>query len=222
MFVGHFALGFGAKRVAPTVSLGTLFLAVQWADLVWPLFVLAGIEKVTIEPGVTRLSPFNFIFYPYSHSLIALILWGLLIGMAYAYLRSSRLRNAWILVALVVSHWVLDVVTHRPDVPIDLLNSVRVGLGLWNSPAGTLIVELSMFVVGVILYARSTIARDRIGRYGFWALVAFLLIFYLASLFGPPPPSVPALAWGAEALWLIILWGYWLDRHRQPRAVSET
>lgn len=222
MFVGHFALGFGAKKIAPTVSLGTFFIAVQWADLVWPIFVLLGIEKVEIQPGITRLSPLNFIFYPYSHSLIALILWGLAVGLVYIYLRPSRLLNAWILVGLVISHWVLDVITHRPDVPLDLLNEIRLGLGLWNSPAGTLIVELSMFLVGVILYARSTIARDRTGQYAFWALVVFLLIFYVASLFGPPPPSVPALAWGCETLWLIIVWGYWADRHRQPRSMPST
>ena len=78
MFIGHFAVALGAKKVAPAVSLGTMFLAAQLADLLWPTFVLLGIERVEIAPGATAVTPLDFVSYPYSHSLLALALWSTL------------------------------------------------------------------------------------------------------------------------------------------------
>jgi hypothetical protein len=217
MFIGHFALGFGAKRAAPTVSLGTLFLACQFADLLWPTLVLLGIEVVKIQPGDTAVTPLTFVSYPYSHSLVALLLWGVVFGAAYVLIRKSRVAAGVVIGVLVVSHWVLDVVAHRPDMPVTISGSTRLGLGLWNSLPATLTVELLLFAIGVGIYARFTEPRDRRGRFGFWGLVAFLLIVYFVNLFGPPPPSVTAVAWGAQAMWLLVIWGYWVDRHRQVR-----
>jgi hypothetical protein len=216
MFIGHFAVGLAAKRVAPAVSLGTLFLAVQLADLLWPTFLLLGLEKVEIEPGVTRVTPLDFISYPYSHSLVALLGWAALLGVGYMVARRAGFSAALTLGLLVLSHWVLDVVSHRSDMPVTLHGPRRLGLELWDSLPATLAVEFLLFAFGVVLYLRSTEARDRIGRWAFWGLVAFLVVVYLANLFGPPPPSVPAVAWGAQALWLLIAWGYWVDRHRVP------
>lgn len=222
MFVGHFGLAFGAKgakRIAPAVSLGTLFLAAQWADLLWPTLVLAGVERVEIAPGATAVTPLDFQFYPYSHSLVALVLWGLLLGAVYKLVRRRPgLAIPAILAGLVVSHWVLDALTHRPDVPLDLAGAHRVGLGLWSSLPGTLVVELPLFLLGVALYARTTAPRDRTGSWAFWSLVGFLLAIYLGNLFGPPPPSVQAVAWTTQAMWLLIAWAYWVDRHRTARA----
>lgn len=217
MFIGHFGLGFGAKRAAPPVSLGALFLACQFADLLWPTLVLIGIEQVAIEPGATVFTPLDFISYPYSHSLFTLCVWGVLVGGIYAAVTRSGVAAFVTLALLVVSHWFLDVITHRPDLPLTPAGSLRLGLNLWSSPAGTLIVELALFGAGVILYARATAARDRAGSIGLWTLVAFLLIVTLANAFGPPPPSVAAVAWAAQAMWLIVGWGYWVDRHRSPR-----
>jgi membrane-bound metal-dependent hydrolase YbcI (DUF457 family) len=214
MFVGHFALGFAAKRAAPRVSLAVLFAAAQLADLVWPLLVALGVEQVSIEPGITTVTPLDFISYPYSHSLVFLSIWGVVLGFAYR--QSTGERGVFtLLAALVVSHWALDFVTHRPDLPF-YPGSMRVGLGLWNSMIATVIVELVMFAAGVWIYARSTRARDRIGRWSFIALVAFLVLAHTGNLMGGPPPSVAAiwmvgLAGGA----VLLLWSWWTDRHRQ-------
>jgi hypothetical protein len=216
MFIGHFGLAFGAKKAAPAVSLGSLFLACQFADLLWPTLLLLGIERVEVEPGVTAMTPLNFVSYPYSHSLLALCVWGLTSGIVYALVRRARGLAALTLVALVVSHWVLDVVTHRPDMPLTLNGPARLGLGLWFSIPATLAVEFVLFGAGLAIYLRATSARDRIGSIGLWTLVAFLLIIYLAAAFGPPPPSATAVAWSAQALWLLVVWGYWVDNHRMP------
>jgi membrane-bound metal-dependent hydrolase YbcI (DUF457 family) len=217
MFIGHFGLGFGAKRAAPAVSLGTLFVACQFADLLWPTLVLLGYERVEVVTGATVMTPLNFISYPYSHSLLALCAWGALFGIGYLVIRRARIPAAVTIAALVVSHWVLDYVTHRPDMPLTLNGPARLGLGLWNSPAGTLVVEGAVFGIGLALYLRETTARDRVGVYGFWGLVAFLVIVYVASTFGPPPPTAAAVAWSAQAMWLIVIWGYWVDEHRVAR-----
>jgi hypothetical protein len=222
MFVGHFGLGFGAKKAAPSVSLGTLFLACQFADLLWPTLVIAGIERVDILPGATRMTPLDFVSYPYSHSLLALTLWGMAFGGIYALLRRARLDAGLTLALLVVSHWVLDVVTHRPDLPLTIHGSQRLGLGLWNSIPGTLVVELTIFAAGIVLYMRETTPRDRIGSIGLWSLIAFLLVIYVASSFGPPPPSASAVAWSAQAMWVLVAWGYWVDRHRLPQRNRES
>ena len=220
MFVGHFGLGFGAKRAAPSVSLGALFVACQFADLLWPTLVLLGYERVEVHPGMSAVTPLEFVSYPYSHSLVALCAWGAAFGAVYLIVRRSRIAAAVTLALLVVSHWVLDYVTHVPDLPLTIGGATRVGLGLWHSVAGTLAVELTIFAAGILLYVRATAARDRIGTYGFAALVAFLLVVYLAALFGPPPPSSRAVAGSAEAMWIIVAWGHWVDAHRTLRAES--
>jgi hypothetical protein len=215
MFLGHFGLGFGTKKAVPEISLGTLFLACQLADLLWPTLLLLGLEGVEIQPNGT-MAPLNFVSYPYSHSLLMLSVWGVAFGLIYAGIRGSRWRAAFALTLLVVSHWVLDVVTHRPDMPLTVNGTARFGLGLWSSVPGTLAAESILFFGGVVVYARWTVARDRVGSIGLWSLVAFMVLVYLASLFGPPPPSTSALAWSAQAIWLLVVWGYWVDSHRLP------
>jgi membrane-bound metal-dependent hydrolase YbcI (DUF457 family) len=217
MFIGHFGLAFGAKRTAPAVSLGALFLACQFADLLWPTLVIAGLERVEIAPGATAVTPFDFVSYPYSHSLVALAVWGILVGVAYMLARRAPITAAVTLGLLVVSHWALDYITHRPDMPLTPSGSLRVGLGLWNSVPGTLLVESAVFGAGLAIYVGATTARDRVGSIALWLLVAFLLVIYLANVFGPPPPSAAAVAWSVQAMWLLVAWGYWVDAHRAAR-----
>ena len=214
MFIGHFAVGFAAKRAAPRLSLAVLFAAAQFADLLWPVLVALGIEQVRIQPGITAFTPLDFISYPYSHSLLLLCVWGAVFGAICAAV--VRDRRVWFVVfALVVSHWVLDWITHRPDMPL-YPGSAKVGLGLWNSIPGTIVVEVAMFILGVWIYARSTRTRDRLGTRAFAAFVGFLLAAYAANL-GPPPPSVAALVWvGIAGAAVFLLWTWWFDRHRNP------
>jgi len=218
VFIGHYGLGLASKRIAPSVSLGALFLACQFADLLWPTLVLAGVESFKIRPGITAVTPLDFEHYPYSHSLLALIVWGILLGLIYRTVARSSWRAALVLFALVVSHWVLDVVVHRPDMPLAPGLSSRLGLGLWNSVPGTLAVEFLLYVIGAVAYLKSTVARDRVGSIGLWMLLLFLSIVELANVLGPPPPSVLAVTWSAQAMWLLVAWGYWVDRHRDPIA----
>jgi hypothetical protein len=213
MFLGHFGAGFAGKAAAPRVSLGTLFLAAQLLDLLWPTLLLVGLERVEIAPGATRVTPLDFVSYPISHSLLAVVLWGLALG-GVVWLARRSLRGAAVVGALVMSHWLLDFVVHRPDLPLVPGGGARLGLGLWHSLPATLVVELAVLGVGLALYLRRTRARDRAGSLGLWGLVAFLLAIYAANLLGPPPPSVAAIAWAGHAQWLLVAWAYWLDRHR--------
>lgn len=213
MFIGHFALGMASKRVAPRVSLGVLFIAAQFLDLLWPILLLAGVEEARIVPGVTALTPLDFTHYPISHSLIAAIGWGVLVGVLALPIVRSR-KVALVLGALVLSHWVLDLLVHRPDLPLSPLGGTKVGLGLWNMPVAAVLIEIALFAYGVWIYVRTTTAKDRVGRFGFWALVAFLFLIYMMNILGPPPTSMTAVAWGAQLQWLFVLWAFWVDRHR--------
>jgi membrane-bound metal-dependent hydrolase YbcI (DUF457 family) len=215
VFIGHFGAGLAGKRAAPRLSLGWLFLGAQFLDLLWPTLLLLGVERVAIVPGATAVTPLEFEHYPFSHSLVAVAVWAALLGGAYLALHRGARREAAVLALLVLSHWLLDALVHEPDLALTPFGAgPLVGLGLWNSMAATLLVEIPIFVVGVGLYARCTRARDTAGRIGLWALVAFLAAIHAANLLGPPPPSVTAIAWIGHAQWLIVVLGFWLDRHR--------
>ena len=220
MFIGHFALGLAAKPQAPRVSLAMLFAAAQLADLAWPVLLAIGVEQVRIDPGNTAVTPLDFVSYPYSHSLLALVVWGLLLAWGYRLLAGNGPRAFLIIFSLVVSHWVLDYLTHRPDMPL-YPGSAKFGLGLWNSVPLTIAIEVAMFGVGTWLYLRATRARDKAGRWGFFTLAAFLPLVYFANLFGPPPPSLPALYWSAMiGFGILLLWAWWADQHRERVTVD--
>jgi membrane-bound metal-dependent hydrolase YbcI (DUF457 family) len=220
MFVGHFAVGFASKRLAPRASEGVLLLAPLFLDVIWPVFLATGLESVRIEPGNTAFTPLDLHDYPYSHSLVTSLGWSVLLALLY-YAVSRYRRGALVVAAGVFSHWVLDWITHRPDMPLYPGSSISVGLGLWNSRAGTMIVESLMFVAGVLIYARCTRRRDWIGAVAFWAMVVVLAFFYLSAAFGPPPPSVKFLKIGAFISWIFIPWAWWFDRHRQTTPTNN-
>lgn len=217
MFLGHFALAIAAKKVAPKASLGTLVLSAQFADCLWPVLLLLGIEQVRIVPGITHVTPLDFASYPISHSLLMQLFGGLLLGTIYFFWRHD-FRTAAVVGALLLTHWLLDYFSHRPDMPL-YPGGPKVGLGMWNSLPLTLVVEFGLFAAGVALYLKAT--RSKGGwNFGFWSFVAFLAVMYPASLFGPPPPSVRVLAFSALALWLTIPWAAWGDRQREMRTVG--
>lgn len=215
MFIGHYAVAFAAKRTVPTVSLGTLFLACEWVDGVWPVFLLTGIEQVRIDPGNTAFTPFDFVHYPWTHSLLMCAAWAVALGAAYRLFRPDG-RAAAVVGAVALSHWFLDAVAHRPDLPLAPGGETRIGMGLWNSIPATLAVEGALFAVAFSFYLRGTRAKDKTGSVALWGLVAFLLTAYAGAAFGPPAPGVEAVAWtGLAGGLLTVAWGYWIDRHRE-------
>ncbi len=214
MFIGHFALGIAAKKIAPKTSLGALMLSVGFVDVLWPYFLLLGWEHVRIDPGNTAFTPLDLYDYPYSHSLAMGIVWAFVFGGIY-YALTKYKRGAVVLGFGVLSHWFLDFFTHRPDMPLHLgAESPKVGLGLWNSVPAT-IVELSMFALAIWIYTKVTRPRDRIGGLGFSLFMLFILVMYFGNTFGPLPPNENVIAiFGAFTLVLFAI-PYWIDRHRE-------
>jgi hypothetical protein len=217
MILGHYAVALAAKKAAPKTSLGTLLIAAQLPDLLFPLFILLGVEHVRIAPGITVVFPMDLYDYPLSHSLLAGLLWSAALASLYYAIRKEK-RGATIVGLAVISHWILDFITHRPDLPLGFGTGTYVGLGLWNSLIGTLIVESALFIIGVFLYVRTTKADNRIGSIGFWTWIGFLSVMYAGSFFGSDS-SIDALStiFLMVGSWALILWGYWADKHRTAR-----
>ncbi len=210
MFVGHYGVSFAAKRGDRSIPLWVLFVAVQLLDVFWSLFVFVGIEKVRIVPGITASNPLDLYYMPYTHSLVAALLWSL--GAYVAYRASHR---AALLVALAVfSHWVLDLVVHRPDLPL-YDNAAKVGLGLWNYPARAFLLEVAMLFGGMFLYLSSTTAMTRLGRYGIPVFGVVMLAVQAFVFFGPPPSSDRAAAVTALGAYVVFAAvAGWLERRR--------
>ena len=221
MFIGHFAVGFAAKRAAPRASLGVLMAAPLFADLLWPIFLAAGIESVRIDPGNTVVTPLDLHDFPWSHSLVTSLAWSAVFAGAF-WAATRYTRGAMVLAVGVFSHFVLDYVTHRPDLPLYPGSPISVGLGLWNWKAGTMAVEIALFVVGVAIYVRTTRALNRRGVFALWSLVVLLSAFYLANLYGPPPPSADAIKYLGITGWLFPVWAWWIDRNRELRRRPTT
>jgi hypothetical protein len=215
MFIGHFGTGLAAKKLDPKISLGTLFLAAQFIDLLWPIFLLLGIEKVQIEQGNTAMTPLNFISYPYSHSLFGVLIWSVLLGAVY-FLLKKNFRSSLLLGLLVMSHWILDLFTHRPDLQLLPWSDFKMGFGLWNSVALTIIVEGLIFILGSYFYMTATKTKNKKGSFSLWGLLIFLSLIYVMNIVGPPPTETNAIAIVGMFQWLLIVWAYWIDRNREP------
>lgn len=213
MFVGHLAVGLGAKRLEPRVPLVVWVLAAFGLDVLWPLFLAAGLETVRIDPGNTAFTPLDFASYPWSHSLAMSVVWGLATAVVVNRVWPSA-RAGLLAGGVVVSHWVLDFVTHRPDLPL-WPGGTRVGLGLWQSVPGTFAVEGLLAAAAIVLYARAFPPRDGVGRWAFVALIASVGLAWASGPFSPPPPSVPALIAVSVALVpLLAGLAVWIERHR--------
>ena len=216
MFIGHYAVGLASKRAAPHASLGALIAAPILLDLLWPIFLLIGREHVVIQPNSNPFLRLDFVSYPISHGLVAVIGWATLFAALYFGIARYALGAIAIWIG-VISHWLLDYVVHRPDLPL-YAGGRLLGLGLWNHRWLTIVIEVSMFFIAIWTYQRQTRAKNKIGQYGFWAFILFLLITYGLAAFGPPPPSVRAIAVGTLFSWLFVPWAWWFDQHREPRS----
>jgi membrane-bound metal-dependent hydrolase YbcI (DUF457 family) len=217
MFLGHFGVALAAKAWAPRTSLGTLFFAGQFLDLLWPTLLLAQIERVRVDAANGGVTPLVFVHYPISHSLVAAAAWAALLALVYLALTRNR-RGALIVGLLVVSHWFLDALVHRPDLLLAPWSGTAVGLNLWASRVATLAVELPLFAIGLLLYLRTAPALR--GDWRLWTLVALLAAIYFGNLYGPPPPSIAAIAWVGQAQWLLVAFAYWVDRERRSSPLA--
>jgi hypothetical protein len=209
MFVGHLAVALVAKRAAPAANLGWLMAGVTALDLIWPVFVLAGLEHVRIVQGATAFTPLVFDSYPWSHSLVMAVVWGLAL-VAVARWREVR-ASAGLLVTLVISHWVLDFASHAPDMPLWPGPSPRLGLGLWYSIPLTLVIEGSLWILAIVVFLKGR-PRRREGRVAFWSLVVVSTLLWATGPWWPPPPSTRALGWFALIGWILVPWAALADR----------
>jgi hypothetical protein len=220
MFIGHYGPSFAIKAVRPAIPLWLLFIAVQLVDVAWAVLVLLGIEKVRIVPGITASNPLDLYYMPYTHSLAAAVLWA---GAAIVLCKSLpgvRMWSAaaWIGLA-VLSHWILDLLVHRPDLPL-YDDTMKVGLGIWNYPAIALFLEVLLLFGGMIMYLRRTKPINAIGRFGPPVFGILMLAIQCYIFFGPPPTSP-----GAAAITALVSYGVfaavvqWLDRQRKHAGV---
>jgi len=217
MFVGHLALALAAKRIEPKVSLGWFMAAATALDLLWPIFLLFGLERVHPQAGATEFSPLAFDSYPWSHALLMAMVWGLALGAFGRFMGNTR-RAGVLLFALVVSHWVLDFFTHAPDLPLWPGPSPHLGLRLWDSIPGTLLVEGALWLLGILLYLRGRHRVSWIGPVAFWSFVALCTLMWLAGPWSPPPPSERFLAWFSLIGWTVIPWTAFADSRYRPGA----
>ena len=216
MFVGHLAVGFAGKRFAPKTSLGTLLIAAQLPDILWSIFLITGVEHARIVPGITAASPLDLYDFPVSHSLLLDFIWAFAFAGLY-FLVKRYARGAWVLLLAVLSHWVLDFVSHRPDMPLAPGLPWKHGLGVWNSVPLTFAVEGGLWLLGIAVYLRATMSSDRLGTYAFWPVIAVLTAIWIGSIVGNPPPDVRAVALGNLLTGAVFAWAYWIDRHRPTR-----
>jgi hypothetical protein len=214
MFIGHYAVGIAAKRFAPRVPLTLLLAAALLSDIIGSVFSLLGWEHARIAPGNTRFTPLDLYDYPWSHSLLMTITWATLFALIYHFLQSDLIGSLVIWFGA-TSHWVLDWITHRPDLPLYPGAQGRYGLGLWNSIPGTMLLESGMFSIAVWMYIHVTRPRDWVGKYIFFFFVFMLFLLYVEIPFSSPQQGSRLLDYAPIILTVIPLaLASWFDTHR--------
>lgn len=217
MFAGHFAAGLLAKRTEPTVSLGTFVFAAMLSDLLWCIFMIIGVEHVQYGPGRGAANYLVSWYVPFSHSLVTTLIWAAVVGAGYFLIR-RRATAAWLLFAVVLSHWVLDIITDR-RIPLAPGLKATIGANLWRSLPATLIVEGGLWLAAIILYVRGTRAKRRTGVFMFWLGVVLITLVWYSNITGPPPPDPHAAPIVSLVLFsLLIAWAFWMNRARSQSA----
>jgi len=209
MIIGHYAVGFASKRFAPRSSLGVLMAAPLLLDLLWTIFI-------TLRWAPVSVSALAFLSYPYSHSLAMAALWATVFSLLY-FLLTRYGRGAIAIWIGVVSHWFMDLVVHPPDLPLIPGNELRLGFGLWNHRLLTIVIETILFVLAAWMYLRVTRPKDKVGVYGCWGLFVMMGLSYVVVILGPPQPDLKTLMGVSYAMWVFVLWAWWVDRHREQR-----
>jgi hypothetical protein len=217
MFVGHYAVSLALKKFEKRVSLGVLFLAVQFVDILFFPFVLLGLERINIIENFTQATHFELVYMPYTHSLVGSLFWA---GVAYAVFRwlIVRKHSVAVVVAIAVfSHWVLDLLVHTPDLPLATDTSLKLGFGLWNNAIATYTLEAILLLAGLWIYLRSTSATSAVGKYGMSVFVIALLLINVVNIFGPlgDDSKVNLAVSAVTAYFLFAAVAFWLDRARE-------
>lgn len=220
MFIGHFGVAFAAKRVRNRVPLWLLFLAVQLVDVAWGLFVWLGIEKVAVSPGILPTNHLDFQYYPYTHSLIATLGWSAVVYLLFRYwfFRNHPDPNcsARVMGLLVFSHYPLDVLVHRADMPIGFGDSPKIGLEIWGSVPLTFIIEIGFFLIGFLLYMSGTKAKTKAGNWGWWLFAVLLVGMWVGTIFGPPPTDITMMVISGLIMFIALFWIVsWLEKKRE-------
>jgi hypothetical protein len=212
MFVGHYAIALAAKRVAPEISLGKTFLAVQFLDVLWGVTILLGFEHARIVPGLLPGNSIDFYDYPWTHGLLMAFAWSWLV---------FRFSKSLVLGGCVLSHWLLDFIVHRPDLPIYRGGSL-VGLGLWRFREATFAVETILVLLGLAVYLKTTQPKSPAGRYAMSVFVGALILLDAFNLYGPAPKDMTSVAISAEVVFFLLAGIAWkLDQFREPVDRSE-
>ena len=218
MFVGHYSASFAGKAVEPRIPLWVLFIAVQFVDVLWAIFVLLGIEKVRIVPGITASSPLDLYYMPYTHSLVGALGWSALAFVVSQFFPKLGGRRAGLILGLAVfSHWVLDLIVHRPDLAL-YDNVHKMGFGLWNHRGWAFVLEMALLLGGAAFYLRTAPRKGRI--VGFVVLLVLVQIF--GTFFFPPPASDRAMALTALFFYVVLaLFAGWADKPLKPQIYAD-
>jgi hypothetical protein len=204
VFVGHYSAAFLARGLAGRAPLWTLLLAAQLVDVLWAVFVLAGVERVRLDPSLPS-NPLVLEHMPWTHSLLGTMLWaGLAFAAARRWLGPARIAAA--VAAVVASHWFLDLVVHRPDLTL-FGQPPKLGFALWNHPLAAFATEIALLAASVWFCVRRETGAGRAGRARRVVALGALLALVQASLLVTPlPTAVPALVISTLAFFLVVAW----------------
>ncbi len=216
MFVGHYAASLALKKFEKRASLGFLFLAVQFVDILFFPFVLLGIERMNIVPNLTQSTHFELEYMPYTHSLAGSVFWAAVAYVVFRWLLVKRQSVALVVALAVFSHWLLDLLVHTPDLPLWTDDSIKLGFGLWNNAAAAYALEAILLTGALWLYLRATRASSALGKYGMAVFVAVLLLINIVNIYGPPPQGgkVEMAISAMAAYFLFAAVAFWLDKKR--------
>lgn len=212
MFVGHYSASFVIKKADSSIPLWLLFVAAQFIDILWATFILTGTEKMRIVPGFTASNPLDLYYMPYTHSLAGALFWAVLAGIIYLLWKRFSKLSALLVGVAVFSHWILDLVVHRPDLSL-YDDTLKMGLGLWNYPIVSLMLEMALLAGSTIFYLAGNARVNRSERKRIILFVAVLVVIGVINLLLPPPPSTGIFAIEALASYIAFaLVAFWIEK----------
>lgn len=219
MFVGHYAAAFALKGKIPNASLGLLFLAVQFVDILFFPFVLLGIESLEIVPNFTEANSFKMEHYPYSHGLLSSVVLSILIYVFWYFVIERRRLGgksiALVLALGVLSHWFFDLIVHTPDLPL-IYGEPKFGLGLWNSDVLTFSTESILLIFGSIYFIKKTTPINNAGKYVVLVFTLFLILVGYLNLFViPEQDTIISLTTSALIIYFLMAYlAYFVEKQR--------